>query len=216
MSPGSSTESYPAFARIGLRENPGKNLNQVTCPDRDSNPGHLVSQPDALTVTPQYPLVTLRYCIVIDTESHIQYRYPQNVERKVSILKVSIAHGDPFSPTDLLLQSSKHYSTVYKSSCELCIDIARLEKQCMSYLCIRGWKVVSFRRPGGSGFTSSDDKSVSTLNCRTFAINLPTLSQNLALFNISYAAKCPLLDVMKDSGRNRFLRASVASHSDKI
>ncbi|KAJ4446657.1 hypothetical protein ANN_13354 [Periplaneta americana] len=27
MSPGSSTESYPAFARIGLRENPGKNLN---------------------------------------------------------------------------------------------------------------------------------------------------------------------------------------------
>ncbi|KAJ4435919.1 hypothetical protein ANN_18541 [Periplaneta americana] len=53
MSPGSSTESYPAFAHIGLRENPGKNLNQVTCPDRDSNPGHLVSQPDALTVTPQ-------------------------------------------------------------------------------------------------------------------------------------------------------------------
>ncbi|KAJ4430220.1 hypothetical protein ANN_22431 [Periplaneta americana] len=29
MSPGSSTESYPALARIGLRENPGKNLNQV-------------------------------------------------------------------------------------------------------------------------------------------------------------------------------------------
>ncbi|KAJ4442772.1 hypothetical protein ANN_04364 [Periplaneta americana] len=30
-----------------------KNLNQVTCPDRDSNLGHLVSRPDALTVTPQ-------------------------------------------------------------------------------------------------------------------------------------------------------------------
>nr|KAJ4444099.1 hypothetical protein ANN_05888 [Periplaneta americana] len=28
MSPGSNTESYPAFARIELRENPGKNLNQ--------------------------------------------------------------------------------------------------------------------------------------------------------------------------------------------
>ncbi|KAJ4441170.1 hypothetical protein ANN_11021 [Periplaneta americana] len=53
MSPGSNTESYPAFARIGLRENPGKNLNQITCPDRDLNPGHLVSRPDALTVTPQ-------------------------------------------------------------------------------------------------------------------------------------------------------------------
>ncbi|KAJ4426712.1 hypothetical protein ANN_26510 [Periplaneta americana] len=50
MSPGSSTESYLVFAHIGLRENPGKNLNQVTCPDRESNPG---SPPDALTVTPQ-------------------------------------------------------------------------------------------------------------------------------------------------------------------
>ncbi|KAJ4446531.1 hypothetical protein ANN_13227 [Periplaneta americana] len=56
MSPGTNTESYPAFARIGLRENPGKKLNQITCPDRDSNQGHLVSQPDALTVTPQYAL----------------------------------------------------------------------------------------------------------------------------------------------------------------
>ncbi|KAJ4431227.1 hypothetical protein ANN_19824 [Periplaneta americana] len=53
MSPGSSTESYPAFAHIGLRENPGKNLNQVTCPDRESNPGHLVSRPDALTQQPK-------------------------------------------------------------------------------------------------------------------------------------------------------------------
>ncbi|KAJ4442105.1 hypothetical protein ANN_11971 [Periplaneta americana] len=47
------TESYPAFAHIGSRKNPGKNLNQVTCPDRESNPGHLVSRPDVLTVTPQ-------------------------------------------------------------------------------------------------------------------------------------------------------------------
>ncbi|KAJ4431455.1 hypothetical protein ANN_20053 [Periplaneta americana] len=53
MSPGSSTESYPAFAHIELRENPGKSLNQVTCPDRESNAGHLVSRPDVLTVTPQ-------------------------------------------------------------------------------------------------------------------------------------------------------------------
>ncbi|KAJ4433055.1 hypothetical protein ANN_15312 [Periplaneta americana] len=53
MSPGSCTESCPAFAHIGLRENPGKNLNQVTCPDQESNSGHLVSRSDALTVTPQ-------------------------------------------------------------------------------------------------------------------------------------------------------------------
>ncbi|KAJ4434929.1 hypothetical protein ANN_23500 [Periplaneta americana] len=57
MSPGSSTESYPAFAHIGWRENPGKNLNQVTCPDRESNPGHLVSRPDALAVTLQVSTV---------------------------------------------------------------------------------------------------------------------------------------------------------------
>ncbi|KAJ4449695.1 hypothetical protein ANN_01099 [Periplaneta americana] len=50
MSPGSSSGSYPAFARIGLRENPGRNLNQETCLDRDLNPGHLVSRPDALTI----------------------------------------------------------------------------------------------------------------------------------------------------------------------
>ncbi|KAJ4447470.1 hypothetical protein ANN_09477 [Periplaneta americana] len=50
MSPGSNTESYPAFAHIGLRENPGKNLNQITCPDWESNPGHLVSRLDALTM----------------------------------------------------------------------------------------------------------------------------------------------------------------------
>ncbi|KAJ4447136.1 hypothetical protein ANN_09137 [Periplaneta americana] len=50
MNPGSNTESYPAFAHIGLRENPGKNLNQVTCPDQESNPGHLVSRLDSLTL----------------------------------------------------------------------------------------------------------------------------------------------------------------------
>ncbi|KAJ4432897.1 hypothetical protein ANN_15153 [Periplaneta americana] len=30
MNPEANTESYPAFAHIGLRENPGENLNQVT------------------------------------------------------------------------------------------------------------------------------------------------------------------------------------------
>ncbi|KAJ4429743.1 hypothetical protein ANN_21947 [Periplaneta americana] len=55
ISPGSNTESYPAFSHIGFKENPGNNLKQVTCPDRESNPGHLVSRLDALTVTPQEP-----------------------------------------------------------------------------------------------------------------------------------------------------------------
>ncbi|KAJ4427076.1 hypothetical protein ANN_24691 [Periplaneta americana] len=75
MSPGSSTESYPAFARIGLRENPRKNLNQVTCPDWDSNPGHLVSQPDALTVTPQ----------VWTTSSSYQYLHMILLQRPIDL-----------------------------------------------------------------------------------------------------------------------------------
>ncbi|KAJ4425646.1 hypothetical protein ANN_27842 [Periplaneta americana] len=52
MSPGSSTESYPAFARIGLRENSGKKLNQVTCPDRNSNPVAARRADSYSTVTP--------------------------------------------------------------------------------------------------------------------------------------------------------------------
>ncbi|KAJ4443345.1 hypothetical protein ANN_05013 [Periplaneta americana] len=48
-----STESYPGICSYWVEENPGKNLNQVTCPNRESNPGHLVSRPDALTVTSQ-------------------------------------------------------------------------------------------------------------------------------------------------------------------
>ncbi|KAJ4430999.1 hypothetical protein ANN_19592 [Periplaneta americana] len=51
MSPGSSTESYPAFARIVWKKPQPGNL-----PRPGSNPGHLVSQPDALTVTPQLHL----------------------------------------------------------------------------------------------------------------------------------------------------------------
>ncbi|KAJ4444951.1 hypothetical protein ANN_06750 [Periplaneta americana] len=74
MSAGSSTESYPASARIGLRENPGKNLNQVTCPNRDSNPGHLVLQPDALTVTPQFTGKSTNFTSKINSYRKMQYR----------------------------------------------------------------------------------------------------------------------------------------------
>ncbi|KAJ4435912.1 hypothetical protein ANN_18532 [Periplaneta americana] len=51
MSPGPSTDSYPAFAHIELKENLGINLNQVTCPNRDSKPSHLVSLSDVVTIT---------------------------------------------------------------------------------------------------------------------------------------------------------------------
>ncbi|KAJ4427487.1 hypothetical protein ANN_25135 [Periplaneta americana] len=65
MGPGSSTESYPVFEHIGLRENPRENLNQVTFPNWDSNPGHQFhaiadwssSQSDLLT----HPLLAEMY-----------------------------------------------------------------------------------------------------------------------------------------------------------
>ncbi|KAJ4433911.1 hypothetical protein ANN_16224 [Periplaneta americana] len=53
MSPGSSTESYPAFTRIGLRENCGKEPQPGNLPRSEFEPGHLFSRSDALTVTPQ-------------------------------------------------------------------------------------------------------------------------------------------------------------------
>ncbi|KAJ4451486.1 hypothetical protein ANN_02949 [Periplaneta americana] len=74
MSPGSSTESYPAFAHIGLRENSGKDLNQVTCPDRESN---LVSRPDALTVTPQLPY---GYVSLTDVRIVVVYKYNSSLQ----------------------------------------------------------------------------------------------------------------------------------------
>ncbi|KAJ4438426.1 hypothetical protein ANN_14371 [Periplaneta americana] len=45
MSPGSSTESYPAFARIGLRENPGKNLNQLEFSSPDEHTSQIIQLP---------------------------------------------------------------------------------------------------------------------------------------------------------------------------
>ncbi|KAJ4429592.1 hypothetical protein ANN_21777 [Periplaneta americana] len=101
MSLGSSTESYPAFARIELRENPGINLNQVTCPDRDSNPGHLVSQPDVLTITLQgwnggiEKLVRLiKMC---RSETYSRVRIGQFLPDAFPI-HCGLKHGDALSP----------------------------------------------------------------------------------------------------------------------
>ncbi|KAJ4428345.1 hypothetical protein ANN_24364 [Periplaneta americana] len=94
MSPGSNTEIYPAFAHIGSRENPGKNLNQVTCPDRESNPGHLVSRPDALTVTPQVWTREMtdklevvsdpgeENCVISGKRKHNEINYRRNVNKE--------------------------------------------------------------------------------------------------------------------------------------
>ncbi|KAJ4426792.1 hypothetical protein ANN_26591 [Periplaneta americana] len=103
------TESYPTFARIGLRENPGKNLNQVTCSDRDSNPGHLVSQPDALTVTPQ-------------DEIQIQTAEPFIPEPTLSEVEIAIVNPKKYKspgidqiPAELIQESGRALSSeIYK------------------------------------------------------------------------------------------------------
>ncbi|KAJ4449591.1 hypothetical protein ANN_00994 [Periplaneta americana] len=104
ISPGSSTESYPAFARIELRENPGKNLNQVTCPDLDSNPGHLVLQPDALTVTPQnrskgclFHFCQAIWCRVVQPGLKAAYNNRENDRVRIDIRKLM---SIPFIPLD--------------------------------------------------------------------------------------------------------------------
>ncbi|KAJ4444661.1 hypothetical protein ANN_06458 [Periplaneta americana] len=72
MSPRSSTEIYPAFARIGLRESPGRNLNQITCPERDLNPGYLVTRPEALTITPQVRRFPFRVQLLLPSKTLIK------------------------------------------------------------------------------------------------------------------------------------------------
>ncbi|KAJ4446243.1 hypothetical protein ANN_12937 [Periplaneta americana] len=104
MSPGSSIESYRAFARIGLRENPGKNLNQVTCPDRNSNPSHLVSRPDALTVTPQ----TFKENDVDDDDDDIEISLSVPIGNPLPFAEQRALHYDNYLTMDqafhLLLQ----------------------------------------------------------------------------------------------------------------
>ncbi|KAJ4444072.1 hypothetical protein ANN_05861 [Periplaneta americana] len=95
MSPGSSTESYPAFAHIGLRENPGKNLNQVTCPDRESNPGYLTVTPQGTHTTGlwNYQYQLLRNIVPV---GHLYYRI---LELSISVAAQYRSVGHPYYRT---------------------------------------------------------------------------------------------------------------------
>ncbi|KAJ4427525.1 hypothetical protein ANN_25173 [Periplaneta americana] len=66
MSPGSNTESYPAFAHIGLRENPGKNLNQVVVITEELQNVHLLLEyrPHIdVSLTCEYDPKLKEYCV---------------------------------------------------------------------------------------------------------------------------------------------------------
>ncbi|KAJ4432191.1 hypothetical protein ANN_20807 [Periplaneta americana] len=68
-----NTDEHRAFAHnYWVEGKPRKNLNQVTCSDRESNPGHLISRPDALAVNPQvWTPHNLRLAFVLDNMDRI-------------------------------------------------------------------------------------------------------------------------------------------------
>ncbi|KAJ4439459.1 hypothetical protein ANN_07583 [Periplaneta americana] len=109
MSPGSSTESYPEFANIELRESPGKNLNQVPCPDRESNPGNLVSRLDALTVTPQ---VWTFYVLELQTDMPMERGH---YYEKYSKVDLQAAVGSVLKDRWSTYKASKKYNVPFNN-----------------------------------------------------------------------------------------------------
>ncbi|KAJ4433029.1 hypothetical protein ANN_15286 [Periplaneta americana] len=104
MSPGSSTESYPAFARIGLRENPGKDLNQGIVRLRMCEPRwqsvvepHLAGKLLHLGVVAQHTVAT--YPEITADLAAVRTRLPVHI-KKIHLPKSlarSILHESPFS-----------------------------------------------------------------------------------------------------------------------
>ncbi|KAJ4445714.1 hypothetical protein ANN_12399 [Periplaneta americana] len=66
-----SAESYPTFAVNGFKENPGNNLNQVTCPNQDLNLGPSRSRSGMLTVTPEW--WTILVLVHLHTSTHLRF-----------------------------------------------------------------------------------------------------------------------------------------------
>ncbi|KAJ4427980.1 hypothetical protein ANN_23993 [Periplaneta americana] len=119
MSPGSSTESYPAFAHIGLRENPGKNLNQVTCTDRDSNPGHLVSQPDALTITPQFKVCHgSLYAVMWLADEPREFNLPTLPQRRITYVPEKLPSKYGVHSEEIRTMHNSHLQCLTKFRCK--------------------------------------------------------------------------------------------------
>ncbi|KAJ4450394.1 hypothetical protein ANN_01818 [Periplaneta americana] len=172
MSPGSSTESYPEFSHIGLRENPGKNLNQVTCPDRESNPGQLVSRPDALTVTPQ--VGNVRDCGLANA-----------VQQRVIDSSLSRIHSSYVAETEINdLRSEMRNNVKVKETIKVAVSSSSSSRRALDLQLIRNGAV--FRELGGDDVTMTRQNTgianidLSKILLRTCGNEMETLVQRSA------------------------------------
>ncbi|KAJ4439724.1 hypothetical protein ANN_07852 [Periplaneta americana] len=103
MSPRSNTESYPAFAHIGLRENPGKNLNQPPMDEYqvtlsgDWNPTHFrhfLSSPIILSSSSRFWFFRSLYRRPPETTGSLD-RPPWNVVKRRCMASATSTRGGP-------------------------------------------------------------------------------------------------------------------------
>ncbi|KAJ4438543.1 hypothetical protein ANN_14490 [Periplaneta americana] len=117
MSPGSNTESYPAFAHIGLRENPGKTSTSLTQWNqyraRPVYEKFLLSGPTlrpTLMIRQRGHWVSMRFCPVMGGSFEFQPEYP-------TPLRISSVLFQSRSFTSLPLDNSDfQQTTVYMCS----------------------------------------------------------------------------------------------------
>ncbi|KAJ4450793.1 hypothetical protein ANN_02223 [Periplaneta americana] len=103
MSPGSSTESYPAFAPIGLRENPGKNLNQtVRVSVMDSKVAALMAALRAHLLAP----VLATVMVVVHTELAL---FTVQIGKSSAVSSVANTHGQKETkPMPFIIYPAQH------------------------------------------------------------------------------------------------------------
>ncbi|KAJ4445766.1 hypothetical protein ANN_12451 [Periplaneta americana] len=127
-------------------------LNQVTCPNRDSNPGHLVSQPDALTVTPQsvrlrvrpgkrHVLIRRFVRAVVETRSTIK-DIKVNKQRCIQWRGKGIGHSTPLSP-GLVARGSDYQGLMQDDPCVSVKFPNTIQVTC------RTWTVIAYKRAQG-------------------------------------------------------------------
>ncbi|KAJ4443393.1 hypothetical protein ANN_05061 [Periplaneta americana] len=116
----------PSICSYWVEGKPGKNLNQVTCPDREWNLGHLVSLLDALTVTPQ---VQSELAVFWFEETKSTIRVQRNFRNQFTLLRTGCLYH-----TYLRISLSLETESVNAIVAEVMVDMLR-----------RVWEEIDFR-----------------------------------------------------------------------